>query len=135
MEENTIKVFRVIIAGTRYFNDYSLLKETSDRLLADKITAGYSIVIVSGGCAGADLLGERYAKENGYSIDRYPAEWQKYGRKAGIMRNAVMADNADALIAYWDGISRGTKNMIDEARKKGLAVRVKRYENPDYHRG
>lgn len=127
MEENTIKVFRVIIAGTRYFNDYSLLKETSDRLLADKIIAGYSIVIVSGGCAGADLLGERYAKENGYSIDRYPAEWQKYGRKAGIMRNAVMADNADALIAYWDGISRGTKNMIDEARKKGLAVRVKRY--------
>ena len=95
--------------------------------MADKIIAGYSIVIVSGGCAGADLLGERYAKENGYSIDRYPAEWQKYGRKAGIMRNAVMADNADALIAYWDGISRGTKNMIDEARKKGLAVRVKRY--------
>lgn len=46
---------------------------------------------------------------------------------AGIMRNAVMADNADALIAYWDGISRGTKNMIDEARKKGLAVRIKRY--------
>ena len=95
--------------------------------MADKITAGYSIIIVSGGCSGADLLGERYAKENGYSIDRYPAEWQKYGRKAGIMRNAVMADNADALIAYWDGISRGTKNMIDEARKKGLAVRVKRY--------
>ena len=51
------------------------------------------------------------------------------------MRNAVMADNADALIAYWDGISRGTKNMIDEARKRGLAVRIKRYENPDYHRG
>ena len=119
--------FKVIIAGTRFFNDYSLLKETADRLLADKITAGYGIVIVSGGCAGADVLGERYAKENGYSIDRYPAEWQKYGRKAGIMRNAVMADNADALIAYWDGISRGTKNMIDEARKKGLAVRVKRY--------
>ena len=119
--------FKVIIAGTRFFNDYSLLKETADRLLADKITAGYGIVIVSGGCAGADVLGERYAKENGYSIDRYPAEWQKYGRKAGIMRNAVMADNADALIAYWDGISRGTKNMIDEARKKGLAVCVKRY--------
>lgn len=126
-EEEAIKVFRVIIAGTRYFNDYSLLKETANRLLADKITAGYSIVIVSGGCAGADLLGERYARENGYSIDRYPAEWEKYGRKAGIMRNAVMADNADALIAYWDGISRGTKNMIDEARKRGLAVRIKRY--------
>lgn len=126
-EERTIKVFRVIIAGTRFFNDYSLLKETADRLLADKITAGYSIVIVSGGCAGADLLGERYAKENGYSIDRYPAEWKEYGKKAGIMRNAVMADNADALIAYWDGISRGTKNMIDEARKRGLAVRIKRY--------
>ena len=119
--------FKVIIAGTRFFNDYSLLKETADRLLADKITSGYSIVIVSGGCAGADMLGERYAKENGYSIDRYPAEWKEYGKKAGIMRNAVMADNADALIAYWNGISRGTKNMIDEARKRGLAVRIKRY--------
>ena len=68
MEENTIKVFRVIIAGTRYFNDYSLLKETADRLLADKITAGYNIVIVSGGYAGADLLGERYAKENDIAL-------------------------------------------------------------------
>ena len=126
-DERISKVFRIIIAGTRFFNDYSLLKETADRLLADKITAGYSIIIVSGGCSGADLLGERYAKENGYSIDRYPAEWKEYGQKAGIMRNTVMADNADALITYWDGISRGTKNMIDEARKKGLAVCVKRY--------
>ena len=99
--------------------------ETADRLLAEKAIAGHSIIIVSGGCIGADLMGEQYAKESGYGVERYPAEWEKYGRKAGIMRNAVMADNADALIAYWDGVSRGTKNMIDEARKRGLAVRIK----------
>ena len=121
------KQFKVIIAGTRTFKDYSLLCETADRLLVEKAKAGHSIIIVSGGCVGADLMGEQYAKERGYGVERYPAEWEKYGKKAGIMRNAVMADNADALIAYWDGISRGTKNMIDEARKKGLAVCVKRY--------
>ena len=121
------KQFKVIIAGTRTFKYYSLLCETADRLLVEKAKAGHSIIIVSGGCVGADLMGEQYAKERGYGVERYPAEWEKYGKKAGIMRNAVMADNADALIAYWDGISRGTKNMIDEARKKGLAVCVKRY--------
>lgn len=131
-------IVRVNDNGEQYEYEYGNIRHAEEhlamekptakvRLLADKITAGYSIVIVSGGCAGADLLGERYAKENGYSIDRYPAEWKEYGKIAGIMRNAVMADNADALIAYWDGISRGTKNMIDEARKRGLAVRIKRY--------
>ena len=120
------KSFRVIIAGTRTFKDYSLLCETADRLLADKAKAGHSIIIVSGSCIGADLMGEQYARERGYKVERYPAEWEKYGRKAGIMRNAVMAENADALIAYWDGVSRGAKKKIDEAQKRGVAVRIKR---------
>lgn len=127
-QEESRKRFRVIIAGTRFFNDYSLLCAVCDRLLADKVKQGFDIVIVSGGCVGADLLGEAYAKQKGYKVERYPAQWEQYGKKAGIIRNAEMADNADALIAYWNGKSRGTKNMIETAREKGLAVRIHKYE-------
>ena len=121
-------MFRVIIAGTRDFTDYDLLKNYCDYMLSKKAESGEEIVIISGGASGADALGEQYAKERGYKILRYPAQWKKYGRQAGPMRNREMADNADALIAYWDGESRGTKNMIEEAKKRGLQVAVKNYK-------
>lgn len=121
-------MFRVIIAGTRHFKDYALLCRYADTLLEQKRKAGEEIVIVSGHCRGADLLGERYAKERGYQIEVYEAKWDELGRGAGPRRNREMAERADALIAMWDGKSRGTLNMINEAREHGLAVRVKRYE-------
>lgn len=121
-------MFRVIIAGTRDFNDYELLKSYCDYMLSKKVESGEEIVVLSGGASGADALGEQYAKERGYNILHYPAQWDKYGRRAGPMRNRQMADNADALIAYWDGESRGTKNMIEEAKKRGLMVAVKNYK-------
>ena len=127
-QEEKRQGFRVIIAGTRYFNDYAVLCAVCDRLLADKVKQGFQIVIVSGGCAGADMLGEAYAKERGYQVKRYPAQWERYGKKAGRIRNAEMANNADALIAYWNGESRGTRHMIETAREKGLAVRIHRYK-------
>ena len=79
------------------------------------------------GRGGADALGERYAAERGYLLRRFPADWKQYGRAAGVRRNKEMAQNADALIAFWDGISRGTKNMIEEATAAGIIVCVKRY--------
>lgn len=127
-QEEKRQRFRVIIAGTRYFNDYAVLCAVCDRLLADKVKQGFDIVIVSGGCAGADMLGEAYAKERGYQVERYPAQWERYGKKAGRIRNAEMANNADALIAYWNGESRGTRHMIETAREKGLAIRIHRYK-------
>lgn len=72
-------------------------------------------------------MGERYARERGFQLRRFPADWEQHGKSAGHIRNAKMADNADALIAFWDGESKGTKNMIDNARRKGLAVRVIQY--------
>lgn len=120
-------MFRVIIAGTRDFNDYDLLKKYCDYMLSKKVESGEQITIISGGASGADALGEKYAKERGYSLRLFPAQWEKYGRQAGPMRNREMADNADALIAYWDGKSRGTKNMIEEAKKRGLKVAIKQY--------
>lgn len=116
-------MFRVIIAGGQYFEDYNTLKAYADRMLSN-ITD--EIQIVSGCASGADALGERYAQEKGYSLKRFPADWNSYGRSAGPKRNRQMAQYADALIAFWDGVSRGTKNMIDEATSAGLLVRVKR---------
>ena len=121
--------FRVIVAGSRDFDDYDLLREKCDALLARKTDK--NIIIVSGTARGADQLGERYARERGYQIERYPADWNNDGKAAGPIRNAKMADNADALIAFWDGESRGTQNMIDEATRKGLAVRVVETEQED----
>ena len=115
--------FKVIVAGSREFNDFGLLCEHCDRLLAQKHQT-HRIVIVSGAARGADTLGERYAHERGYSIEQYPADWEHAGKAAGFIRNAQMASVADALIAFWDGQSRGTAHMIELARKHELQVRV-----------
>ena len=121
--------FRVIIAGTRSFNDYELLRDSCNNLLSEKQRTR-TVVVISGTARGADQMGERYARERGFQLRRFPADWEQYGKSAGHIRNAKMADNADALIAFWDGESRGTKNMIDNARRKGLAVRVIQYQKP-----
>lgn len=121
--------FRVIIAGTRSFNDYDLLRDSCNNLLSEKQRT-HTVVVISGTARGADQMGERYARERGFQLRRFPADWEQYGKSAGHIRNAKMADNADALIAFWDGESKGTKNMIDNARRKGLALRVIQYKKP-----
>lgn len=111
---------KIIIAGSRTFNDYKTLKEVCDFYLQNK----QNIEIVSGGAKGADLLGEKYAKEKNFKITRFIPDWEKYGKKGGLVRNEEMAKYADGLIAFWDGQSRGTKHMIEHAKLKGLKVRV-----------
>ena len=110
---------RTIIAGSRSFTDYFKLVEALSHL---DITC-----VISGGAKGADSLGEEYAKEKGIPIERYPAQWDLHGKSAGYKRNILMAEKAEALVAFWDGSSRGTKHMIDIARKKGLEIEVVRY--------
>lgn len=117
-------MFRVIIAGGRSFSDYERLKRVMGHLLS-KTTE--EIAIVCGMARGADSLGEQYAKEKGYEVMRFPADWKGLGKSAGYKRNEQMAQNADALVAFWDGQSRGTKHMIDLACKYGLKVRVVKY--------
>ncbi len=80
--------------------------------------------VVSGIARGVDRLGEQWAKENNISIKRFPAQWNKYGRSAGYIRNAQMANYSDALIAVWDGKSKGTQHMSNFAKKSGLLVYV-----------
>lgn len=124
-----MKEYRIIIAGGRDFSDYNKLKDHVDKCINEALTEhrGSEIIIVSGKAKGADSLGERYAKEKGYKIAEYPADWKKNGRAAGPIRNKQMAENADALIAFWDGKSSGTKNMIDQAHKRYLHVSICKY--------
>lgn len=80
--------------------------------------------VVSGGARGVDRMGEEWAESRGLPVKRFPAQWDKHGRAAGPIRNAEMARYAEALLALWDGQSRGTKNMIENAQKMGLKVHV-----------
>lgn len=120
---------RVIIAGSRDFNDWDFLKCSCDEIVKDHNV--YSIEIVSGTARGADLLGERYADYYGYPVKRFPANWKKYGKRAGYLRNSEMAEYADCLIAFWDGESKGTKHMIDLANKSNILTFVINYSLND----
>ena len=115
---------KVVIAGFRDYNDYEEAKTYIDGCLAD-VRKTHNIIIVSGGASGADALGERYAKENGFEIERYPADWKKYGRSAGPIRNQQMAEVCDFVICFWDGQSRGTRSMINCAKNMRKDVLVK----------
>lgn len=122
---DSITKYKVIVAGCRDFADYELLKEKCDFYLQKQKPE--DIVIVSGHASGADALGERYAHERGLQLETFPADWKANGRAAGPIRNAKMASVAHTLIAFWNGKSRGTKNMIDTAKKHNLQVAVVRY--------
>lgn len=119
-------MFRVIIAGGRDFADYALLSKTMDEYLSEVTD---DIFIVCGQARGADTLGEQYGKDHGYAVNYFPAQWNRYGKSAGYIRNTEMAKNADALVAFWDGRSLGTKHMIATAEQLGLDVRVVQYKN------
>lgn len=118
--------FRVIIAGGRDFDDYVKLVKMCNSILRYKMVT-HRIVILSGLARGADTLEVRYADEHHFECAGYSADWGRYGKSAGIKRNALMADNADALIAFWDGHSKGIKNMIEQAQSRGLQIRIIKY--------
>lgn len=111
---------KIIVAGSRKFNNYYLLKTKLNNILANKD----DIEIVSGTADGADKLGERYAEQYKFKLTKFPAKWDLYGGSAGYIRNEEMAMYADALVAFWDGTSRGTNHMIKLAEKHRLLVRV-----------
>lgn len=115
---------KVIIAGGRDFQDYELLRYKCDFILG---TIEDTIEIVSGGASGADFYGNKYAVEKGYEVKYFPADWSNLGKSAGPIRNKQMAEYADMLIAFWDGNSKGTKNMIDLAKKYNLKTTVIQY--------
>lgn len=119
-------MFKVIIAGSREFDNYDMLKEKCDKILSRKVNKGEEIVIVSGTARGADTLGEKYAEERGYKIERYPANWDKYGKRAGYLRNKKMAEVSNACIVFLSSKAenKGSKMMISIATEEKLLIRV-----------
>jgi len=114
---------KIIIAGGRDFDDYEMLCRRVDNILSRQT----EIEIVSGRAKGADQLGERYAKERGYIIKMFPADWNTYRKAAGYIRNTEMAEYADALIVFWNYRSKGTEHMINIAREENLLIRIIKY--------
>ncbi len=119
-----IVIKRVVIAGCRDYNNYDEAKVYIDFCLSN-IRKENKIIIVSGGACGADAIGERYAEENGFEVEKHPADWQRYGRSAGPKRNREMAKISDYVICFWDGKSKGTKSMIGYAKEFSKPIKVK----------
>lgn len=110
---------KTIIAGSRTITNYDLVKQAVTE-------SGFEISsVVCGMAKGVDSLGLRYATENNLPVEKFPAEWERFGKSAGYRRNVQMGEAADALIAITTG-SPGTRHMIDIATEKGLKVFVKR---------
>ena len=118
-------MLRLIIAGSRNFEDYKLLESSLDEFIEINSLGDPDpgVRIISGLAKGADLLGVHYAKQKGYKVEEFPANW-KLGRSAGPKRNLEMAKSANACIVFWDGVSKGTANMIELAKRHQLKLLV-----------
>ena len=104
-------ITKVIVAGSRSFNDYARMKEVLSGIV------GTNCEIISGGAIGADALAKRYALENNIPYKEFPADWATHNRSAGAIRNKQMSDYGEVLISFWDGESKGSKNMIENMNK------------------
>lgn len=113
---------RIIIAGSRHLNRHyhDVLTALHGAILEWGITE--ITEIVTGGAKGIDAEGKRLAESFGIAHREFPADWNTHGKAAGPIRNAEMADYADALVLVWDGRSMGSANMKKEAEKRGLKV-------------
>lgn len=113
----------VAVVGSRSFSDYGLLCERLSDIPIGRL--------VSGGAAGADSLVEQYAKDNGIDILVIKPDWQRHGRGAGFIRNKIIVDTSDMVVAFWDGASRGTKDSMDHAEKTGKRLVVIKYKEKE----
>ena len=121
--------FHCLIVGSRSYTDYGAFKAKCDALLADKT----DIEIVSGGCSGADAIAERYAHSHGYPLQIFPADWSRYGKRAGYVRNremhAYISTFAErGVIAFWDGTSKGTAQSFALAKEFDNPIRIVRID-------
>ena len=122
------KTLRVIICGGRDFDDYNLLVKSCNEILSNDFAR---VEVVSGFAKGADMLGIRYALENNLKHTAIPADWDAYGKRAGFIRNVQMENyilrEDPMVIAFWDGKSKGTKDMIEKSKGAGIPVHVISY--------
>lgn len=113
-----VKVMKIAIVGSRDFSDLAQVTSYVATLPPDSI-------VISGGARGVDQQAEEAARARGLQVIVHKPDWDKYGRMAGIVRNRLIVEEADTLVAFWDGKSRGTKSSIDLANEKGIPVVIK----------
>lgn len=115
-------MIKLAIVGYRNYNDYNDFSNKINNWIKEKnITVG---TIISGGASGTDSLAERYAKENKIKIIIYHADWNKYGKAAGPLRNTKIVDNSTHVVAFVSKNSIGTYDTINKAKNKKLIVKV-----------
>jgi hypothetical protein len=107
------------VIGSRNFSSYNILKEKLDNLDFD--------MLISGGANGADKLTEKYAKENGLPILIFYPDWKNLGKSAGFIRNEKIIKNSTQVVAFWDGVSKGTKHGIELAKKYNKKVIIEKF--------
>jgi len=127
---------RILIAGSRNFDNYDFLKEKCDEILENKLSFENfdGVEIISGKARGADTLGERYCFEREFTLKEFPADWNRFGKSAGFKRNLQMGEylkeKTDSLaIVFWDGISKGSLNMIHICKGMGIECKIITYSN------
>lgn len=113
--------FRVVVCGSRYFNDLKFIYEKLDFYLSNQIK---NVEIVQGDFDGPDRISQMYAHDRELLLTTFHAEWGKYGKRAGPIRNEEMARYSIACIAFWDGKSRGTLSMINFAKQYNLKLKI-----------
>lgn len=117
--------YRMIVAGGRDYSNQNVVNYYIDRVKDVCDSRGLNLVIVCGMATGADTLGRNYAISNGLEVLEFPANWNRYGKSAGYIRNKEMGNIADSAIVFWDGRSKGSKLMIDimhELKKPVIAI-------------
>lgn len=120
-------IMNIIIAGSRHFRSIPMVADAVDIAFLELLKLLPSVssevnTIFSGGAQGVDRIGEAFAYKMQFYLRIFPAYWAIHGKKAGALRNREMAAAADALILVWDGISKGSANMLIEAKKSGLII-------------
>lgn len=116
---------RLIVCGCRDWADVATIRREMDYYVSNMGGMWEKLILVNGGAAGADSIAAAYARERGATVETHEARWDDYGPAAGPIRNKHMAKlRADLCLAFWDGESRGTHNMILLAYKYGIPVTI-----------
>ena len=111
---------KVAIVGSRNFTDYAKL----EGFVLSKVTLQDIDLVISGGASGADGLAEKFAYKHNLKKLIFKAEWDRFGKSAGFIRNKSIVNEADIVIAFWDGYSPGTKMTIELTKEKNKPVYV-----------
>ena len=117
---------RIQITGSRDFTDFSIVQSAIVRTIEDSGAITYNSWVVHGGARGADTLADRIAKRIGCEVEVFPANWNRYGKMAGHIRNVEMLDtDPDIVLAFFKrgAGNRGTQNLVNEARRRGIPIK------------